>query len=156
MLHSRLRRCALLNICQLVWPLGLVALGALPFAIFANANILGGAVGKDAHFDADKSPSAVMMETLRSIRTIAALCLEEKQYRECEKAVEVHDLGYRRAAFLGGLGAGVTGLIQQWFAVSGTGGDKPSRSSDSHGGTGTDDVVRWIPHLPFPGPIHVS
>jgi len=61
------------------------------------------------------SPGGLVVETLVNIKTVSALTLEARRYRDYENALLKSEPNYRVDAFMDGLTAGLSMFIQQWI-----------------------------------------
>lgn len=102
-----------------MWPFALLAIGCIPIMAFATSINMKMMLGEDEG-DADaadelNSPGGVLVETLLNIRTVSALTLEKRRYRDYEAALFKSEPNHRREAFMSGVTAGLSVFLQQWI-----------------------------------------
>lgn len=103
---------------QFMWPFALLAIGCVPLMGFATSiemkQFLGEDVGADSQ-DELNSPGGIIVETLLNIRTVSALCLEQRRYDDYVKALTASESNNGKEAFMSGLTSGMSMFIQQWI-----------------------------------------
>jgi len=73
---------------------------------------------KESNLDAAdelNSPGGILVETLLNMRTVSALTLERRRYKDYENSLLKCEPNYCREAFVGGLTSGLSTSVQQWI-----------------------------------------
>lgn len=77
--------------------------------------MMGEDLGAQDENDELNSPGGVIVETLLNMRTVSALTLEGKRFRDYERALVNSEPTQKIDAFVSGLTAGLSIAIQQWI-----------------------------------------
>ena len=100
-----------------MWPFALLSLLVIPLLGFATALNVRQSLGTDEGAaeveDGCDSPGGIIVETLLNIRTVSALTLEEKRFKDYEKALAKVDVNIMKKSAVSGLFSGLSNGIQQ-------------------------------------------
>lgn len=101
-----------------MWPFALLSIAIIPFMGFATAlemkRFLGEDEGGEEVEDGCDSPGGIVVETLLNIRTVSALTLEERRYKDYEAAIVKAEGNVITNSAISGALSGLSIGIQQW------------------------------------------
>lgn len=103
-----------------MWPFALLTLGILPFMSFGAYMEMKMYLGEDEGAEDKKlkesegSSGSIVVETLMSIRTVAALSIERMRANEYERAINMESPSSLKTNLFKGLAAGLGLFIQFW------------------------------------------
>ena len=101
-----------------MWEFALLAIGCVPLMGFATSIEMKQFLGEDQGAEGQdemNSPGGIIVETLLNIRTVSALTLEERRYKDYETALHAETSNHTTEALMGGFTAGLSMFIQQWI-----------------------------------------
>lgn len=101
-----------------MWPFALLAMVCIPFWSVAAAarakQLFGQDFGTGHGQDGLNSPGGILVETLLNIRTVSALTLEERRFKDFETALRNAEVGHVKEQLYIGLNGGAAVFCQQW------------------------------------------
>jgi len=101
-----------------MWPFALLTLAILPFMGFGAYMEMKMYIGEDESVDAimesENSSGGIVVETLMSIRTVAALSIEKMRANEYERAINLESPASLRSNALKGFASGLGVFVQFW------------------------------------------
>jgi ATP-binding cassette subfamily B (MDR/TAP) protein 1 len=101
-----------------MWPFALLTLAILPFMSFGAYMEMKMYIGEDAAADdkmqGENSSGSIVVETLMSIRTVAALSIERMRSSEYERAINLESPSSLKSNAMKGFASGLGVFIQFW------------------------------------------